>query len=280
LIVSTLAEAEFILPLLLEYKSKGRAINVCEFPSLMIQADFSQLLYGFPFPPSSVSRLAALSKALGPGGLSLMVDHPSQLPSLTTLHQLSGGIPSSVFLKIDQGYGRAGVLPNSPTCSTLLSSLLALSTSTPQICNFLGLYSHAGHSYSGGSRVEALNLLRQEFEALRVVAESVKSAASSVKKELVLSVGATPTTTSMRNLLLSSNPDLPEDEQTAIKALRDTIDAIRLLGHKIEVHAGVYPTLDLQQLSTHALPSSGPHAITFDDLALTIITEVASLYPG
>ena len=208
-----------------------------------------------------------------------MVDHPSQLTSLTTLHQLCG-IPSSVFLKIDQGYGRAGVLPDSATCSSLLSSLLALSTSSPQICNFLGLYSHAGHSYGGGSRAEALSLLRQEFEALHVVAESINSAASLLKKEFVLSVGATPTTTSIRNLLLSSKSDLPEDEQKAIKALRGSIDAIRLLGHKIEVHAGVYPTLDLQQLSTHALPSSGPHAVTFDDLALTIITEIASLYPG
>jgi hypothetical protein len=32
LIVSTLIEAEFILPLLLEYKSQGRAVNVCSTP--------------------------------------------------------------------------------------------------------------------------------------------------------------------------------------------------------------------------------------------------------
>jgi hypothetical protein len=34
IIVSTLIEAEFVLPLLLEYKSQGRAVNVCPIPAI------------------------------------------------------------------------------------------------------------------------------------------------------------------------------------------------------------------------------------------------------
>jgi D-serine ammonia-lyase len=34
IIVSTLVEAEFVLPLLLEYKSQGRAVNVCPIPAI------------------------------------------------------------------------------------------------------------------------------------------------------------------------------------------------------------------------------------------------------
>lgn len=46
---------------------------------------------------------------------------------------------------------------------------------------------------------------------------------------------------------------------------------------KIEIHAGVYCVLDLQQLATKALPGS---LLTWSDLALTVVAEVVSLYPG
>lgn len=42
------------------------------------------------------------------------------------------------------------------------------------------------------------------------------------------------------------------------------------------MHAGVYPTLDVQQLATHVLPDS---MLQWDDLAITVMAEVASLYP-
>jgi D-serine ammonia-lyase len=45
----------------------------------------------------------------------------------------------------------------------------------------------------------------------------------------------------------------------------------------VELHAGVYPLLDLQQLATHARP---PHAgLTYSSMALRIMVEVASIYP-
>jgi D-serine deaminase-like pyridoxal phosphate-dependent protein len=123
--------------------------------------------------------------------------------------------------------------------------------------------------------------LRQEFEALLVTASAVHSVAPS--KHLILSVSATPTTTSIRNLLIDHEDAdaTPTVEGKAIAALRATIAAIREQKCAIEVHAGVYPTLDIQQLSTHALPTEGPHAmLTWNDLALTIVAEVASVYPS
>ncbi|KAL5314521.1 hypothetical protein ACEPPN_017161 [Leptodophora sp. 'Broadleaf-Isolate-01'] len=260
IIVSTLIEAEHILPLLLEYKSAGRAVD---------------LLYSFPITPSAVERLALISKALGPKSLSLMVDHLDQLLNVTTLRELSGNAPS-VFLKIDMGGHRAGVAPQTTACSILISSLLDLEEAGT--LHLLGLYSHAGQSYSSSAASDALDFLRQEFEALLVTAIELKAASPS--HPLVLSVGATPTTTSVRNLLLDTSTS-PSAEQEAISALRATISLIRSNGCTIEIHAGVYPTLDVQQLSTHALPTTGPHAmLTWDDLAFTVVAEVASIYPG
>ncbi|KAH7336596.1 putative serine dehydratase domain-containing protein [Rhexocercosporidium sp. MPI-PUGE-AT-0058] len=259
IIVSTLVEAEHILPLLLEYKSAGRVVD---------------LLYSFPITPSAVERLALISKALGPKSLSLMADHPDQLTNVIALHELSGNAPS-VFLKIDMGGHRAGVAPQTTACSTLISSLLDLEEAGK--LHLLGLYSHAGQSYSSCAASDALDFLRQEFEALLVTAIELKAASPS--HPLVLSVGATPTTTSIRNLLTSSPHPSPEAE--AISALRATISLIRTNGFSIEIHAGVYPILDVQQLATHALPTTGPHAmLTWDNLAFTVVAEVASIYSG
>ncbi|KAL3425338.1 hypothetical protein PVAG01_02129 [Phlyctema vagabunda] len=260
IIVSTLIEGEEILPLLLGYKEKGRAANV---------------LYSFPVTPAAVNRLSAIAKAIGAGGLCLMVDHPDQLAAVKAIKEQSGVAPL-IFLKIDMGGRRAGVAPQSAVAADLISKLLALDTEGS--CVLHGLYSHAGQSYSSSDRSQALDFLRQEFEALLVTAEMVHS--TSARKALVLSVGATPTTTSIRNLLIESEAR-PAEESKAISALKGTLEAIRAIGCSLEIHAGVYPTLDVQQLATHALPTTGPDAmLTWDDLAFTILGEVASLYPG
>ena len=222
-----------------------------------------------------MARLSSISKALGSGGLSLLIDHPAQLPSVEAIHKASSTIPS-IFIKIDMGTHRAGVAPQSQAFSQLISSILDLDTL--RIAHLVGLYSHAGQSYTSTSRATALDFLRQEFEALLVTASTVHSASPS--KPLVLSVGATPTTTAVQNLLID-NVDTPIEASKEISALRATIAAIRLEKCSIEIHAGVYSTLDIQQLATRALPTEGPHAmLTWSDLALTILAEVASLYPG
>lgn len=204
-----------------------------------------------------------------------MIDHPEQLKSVVAIHA-SSGIAPDIFLKIDVGAKRAGVEPLSEIASCLISSILELE-STGQ-AHFLGLYAHAGQSYYGSSRTSAIDYLRQEFEALLVTAQSVHSAAP--ETALVLSVGATPTSTAIRNLLVSS-ASLTEEEALAISILRATIQLIKDTNSTIEIHAGVYPTLDIQQFSTHALPTEGPYAMLgWNDLALTIVAEVASIYPN
>ncbi|KAK6583474.1 hypothetical protein PZA11_004550 [Diplocarpon coronariae] len=255
IIVSTLVEAENIVPLLVQYRDAGRAVD---------------LLYSFPVTPAAVERLSLISKRLGPRSLSLMVDHLDQLPSVSALHTLSGHAPS-VFLKIDMGGKRAGVPPQTAECNTLLRALLAREKHGS--LHILGLYSHAGQSYSSSARSDALDFLRQEFEALLVTADELR--ALSPTHHPVLSVGATPTTTSIRNLLIPHASTDPS-ESTAIAALRATTDLIVANGCTVEVHAGVYPTLDIQQLATHALPAS---SLTWANLALTILAEVASVYP-
>lgn len=255
-----MAEAEFILPLQKDY------------PNLNI-------LYGLPPGPSAIGSLSNLATELGPGGLSLLIDHVNQLSVIEQVHEKSGVKPL-IFIKIDMGGHRAGVLPSGETSTKLFESVVA--AHKKGCCTLHGLYSHAGHSYSSSSQAIAMGFLHQELHALLVAASEITSISQSTASsgnssvgQLVLSVGATPSTTSIRNLLRDTLSTSAEKTK-AITTLRETLDSIRSANHMIELHAGVYPLLDMQQLATSALPSS---LLSEKDIGLTILAEVLSLYP-
>ncbi|KAI3324561.1 putative serine dehydratase domain-containing protein [Xylariaceae sp. AK1471] len=275
IVVSTLAEAENVLHLLKEYQLKGREVN---------------MLYSFPIYASSVDRLAAISAQLGPGGLTVMVDHPEQIKLLTSLASKSGHRPL-VFLKINVGSNRAGVPPNSPVCATLISELLLSEAVGASI--FWGVYCHAGHSYASRKDWEAMGILGAEFACLHDVARAVQK--ERPDHALVLSVGATPTVKTLQH------PDFGSDSNTngaakeamlmtsggggangttthvsATERLKDMIARMRADGLTLEVHAGVYPTLDIQQLAAHSCDDTYLNA---SSIAITVLAEIASVYP-
>ncbi|TGJ85249.1 hypothetical protein E0Z10_g3521 [Xylaria hypoxylon] len=279
IVVSTLAEAENVLPLLKEYQLVGRQVN---------------MLYSFPMYPSSVDRLAVISAQLGPRGLTVMVDHVEQVKLLTLLASKSGNCPL-VFLKINVGSNRAGVPPNTPACLALIRELLLSQTVGSSI--FWGLYSHAGHSYTSRKDWEAMGILGAEFATLHDVARAVQK--DRPDHPLVLSVGATPTVTTLNHPDfgvngdvdgLDNNTDATREDATlmtatggradggvaATRLIKDLITRMRADGLTLEVHAGVYPTLDVQQLAAHSCDATylNPSAV-----AITVLAEIASLYP-
>ncbi|GAW11656.1 hypothetical protein ANO14919_010040 [Xylariales sp. No.14919] len=279
IVVSTLAEAESVLPLLKEYQLVGRQVN---------------MLYSFPLYPSSIDRLAAISAQLGPRGLTVMVDHVEQIKLLTLLASKSGNCPL-VFLKINVGSNRAGVPPDSPACLALIRELLLSETVGSSI--FWGLYSHAGHSYASRKDWEAMGILGVEFAALHDVARAVQK--DRPDHPLVLSVGATPTVTTLKHPSFGTNGDVngvdnptnaTREDATLMTAtgdgtngdaaatglIKDLIARMRADDLTLEVHAGVYPTLDVQQLAAHSCDATylNPSAV-----AITVLAEIASVYP-
>ncbi|KAI4224809.1 MAG: hypothetical protein LQ349_007168 [Xanthoria aureola] len=261
-VVSTLAEAEHLFPFLLECQDHGKSVNV---------------LYGLPIPPSTVRRLAEFGKRFLSGSVSVLVDHCEQLQHLKLFNEITG-YPLCVFIKVDTGYHRAGVTPSSAEFLNLVTRILDGGKNSMNI-EFGGLYSHAGHSYGGSSASQAMDLLIEEIESLRKASEIVKNLHTKIA--LTLSVGATPTATSVQNLMeLSDGPQAPGVKQS--DALKDCIRQAKANHDQVELHAGVYPFLDMQQLATQASPSAsqpstGP-GLSFGDIAFTILTEVASLY--
>ena len=218
-----------------------------------------------------MERLAIVSKDLGPRGLSLMIDHPAQLACVKQIAAESGH-PPMVFMKVDMGYRRAGVIPQTPECEQLIGELI--SAADKGYCIFHGIYAHAGHSYETREDWKALDYLAVEFKALEEVAASVKSRRPN--EPLMLSVGATPTATCLQHPDVSGEEGGASGVPGSVAAVNEYLSKLRKAGYGLEVHAGVYPALDLQQLATHARDKS---LLSASSIAISVLCEVASLYP-
>ena len=238
-----------------------------------------QILYGLPLPPSQAERLGCLAHRCGKGSISLLVDNIAQLESLATVHRLSGH-QIGLYVKIDTGYHRAGLGPNSGKLKDLLTRIVE-ETEASGKAYLEGFYSHAGHSYAVDSRAGAMSLLTLEIEGLVQAANVAStlhfSGGDGYPRRFVLSVGATPTATSIQSLECGTPDDTGWHRESA--DLRKCIDGHRA-SYEFEIHAGVYPILDIQQLATAASPSAVEASgnISTEDIALTILTEVASVY--
>jgi D-serine deaminase-like pyridoxal phosphate-dependent protein len=172
-----------------------------------------------------------------------------------------------VFIKIDTGYHRAGIQTSSSKFAELVEAVVSKSGKSTV---FKGFYSHYGHSYAGDSEDDAATGLIAELVGLQ---EAVSFIPPSHAGRVVLSVGATPTATAAQNMLSLSSPKAKE-----------FIDVLGRLKTKydVELHAGVYPLLDCQQVATHARPASNPtkcfQPLSKDNIAIRMLVEVTSVY--
>lgn len=196
-----------------------------------------------------------------------MLDHPSQVPLLAALTTQSH--PPLVFLKINVDTNRAGAIPGTPTYTALLAA--TLEAEAAGYCTLHGLYAHAGQSYYTRKDWAALLYLTSEFKILQRVAQDIR--ALSPRHALTLSVGATPTATALQHPELTAAA--PADTQVA--SLANLLQELKQDGLDLEVHAGVYPTLDLQQLATHARDNT---LLSSSSIGVSVVAEIASIYEG
>ncbi|KAJ5987438.1 hypothetical protein N7451_011803 [Penicillium sp. IBT 35674x] len=238
----TQPSAKFIVSTLLELQTL--------FPLLQELKKTQQInvLYGIPLVPSSVSRLADLALQLGEGSISVMIDHPDQVFFLKKFFEITG-FPVCVFVKVDTGYHRAGIPPSWLNRNGLLEKLADAEKGAAEAMGYLS-------TEIRGCK-DALNRWRDLLPRCR---------------ELVVSVGATPQVASSHNLVPGAGAvSSSSAEAEELKALLQEPDA----NVTIELHAGVYPLLDLQQITTHARDGAGRLE---DEIALSVVAEVCSVY--
>ncbi|QMW35891.1 hypothetical protein G4B84_011420 [Aspergillus flavus NRRL3357] len=134
----------------------------------------------------------------------------------------------------------------------------------------LGIYSHSSLSYAGTKPQEAMQHLIKEIEDCK---EGLQRHLQFFPlKDLVISVGATTQALSSQFLLQDGYPDpkLNTLRNLLANPFGNDLDA----KVKMEVLAGVYPLLNMQQFSTNASIEMGRPG---DDIAILVLAEVCSV---
>ena len=193
-----------------------------------------------------------------------MIDHPAQLQSLIAFKE-QAGFPAMIFLKTDSGTHRAGLAPDSEEIADLVRQVIEGEERGDMV--LLGFYSHNSLSYGGSSPDDAMDMLKIEIDACRQASQHSKQ---SLQKPLLISVGASPTALSLQNIL-----GLAPASTSSADALKDTL-RLNESNLELEIHAGVYPIFDIQQVSASSRHfTEDPH----DTIAVSVLAEVCSLYP-
>jgi D-serine ammonia-lyase len=227
--------------------------------------------------------MGIIGAELGPGSISLMIDDADQLPAIEVF-KTEAGFPAQIFVKIDTGYRRAGITTDcvrdeSKPPSTLEKLLRQIASLAEKgAASLAGFYSHSGHSYHEKNEIDVMQMLIEELRRSEPALEMAR--AIFPYDRFTLSVGATPTTTSVQNILFPSIYAFSENQ--VAREMKHRIGEFRQYGD-LELHAGVYPLLDEQQLSTHARPDHeaddpSQSLLSHKKIALTVLTEVCSLY--
>ncbi|KAK7694708.1 hypothetical protein QCA50_001896 [Cerrena zonata] len=222
---------------------------------LVTEGVVKDILYGLPVAVNKVADLTALAEVLARSGASvrILIDNPEQIKFLEEFANKSGSTRKwSTFMKVRAGDKRAGLDPSSPEFRVLLE----LAIESP-IIEVFGFYCHAGGSYSSTSQGEASKYLSSEVNAVNDAAGLGLSileqdGKQQDKQHFILSVGSTPTA------------------HAATVESRAKLNA--LLNGRLELHAGNYPLLDLQQLHTSMIDRSR--------IAQKVLATVVSYYPG
>lgn len=216
-LVSTIPEATALLPLVKE----GLVKDVC---------------YSMPIPKLRLTDCEELAQQIPT--FRLLVDDADQVDLLGQSKQ-----QWSVFVKVDMGYGRAGLTPESLALLDLLKKIKSYDN-----IELFGLYCHAGSSYSALTKDDAREYFFTEVSAATKASRIARTLGF---EGLTLSVGSTPTAHAFEIL---NDGDLPPVE-----------------GH-LEIHAGNYPCCDLQQVATGC--------VSLEQVAVLVVAEIVSTYPG
>lgn len=171
-----------------------------------------------------------------------MIDHADHVRILEQYVQTTGRSQQwNVFIKIDVGSHRAGIMGDSSRLASLIQAVESSSA-----VSIYGFYCHAGHSYACHTAEDITTVLEAEVNGVLNAAQQLSE--SGEHRNFVLSIGSTPTAHVVSNL----KGKLPANMS-------------------LELHAGNFPANDLQQVATGLVSQS--------DQALRVMAEVCSVYP-
>ncbi|KAJ3131299.1 hypothetical protein HDU90_008612 [Geranomyces variabilis] len=179
--------------------------TLAEARAFAVSGRFNDILYAVPLSPDKIQEVHQLSQlvdkfhvfvdndeiidALGRYAMAVGSAGTAAVNPSSAMSQGLAGPPTEkpmfrAFLKIDTGYGRAGV-PASNASAIKLATRLHNSSHI----DFSGLYSHSGHSYSAPDIDAALAIVKHEVRETLALAQLLRSLGVTAPH---VSVGATP----------------------------------------------------------------------------------------
>lgn len=231
-VVSTLMEAWNLLPLV----ESGK---------------ISDILFSLPGVTSRLDELYELSTKVPK--LRLMLDNADQVELLIKYNKTHSIEKKwSLFIKINMGTNRAGLVNDSETLQKTLDKLTEKSPDVKDNLEIYGFYCHAGHSYASDSENKAKDFLLEEIKHANMAAAKAREMDPELTA-LQISVGATPTA-----------------HASEILTMEEVESTIGPLAGNLELHAGNYPFCDLQQVATGC--------VSHDDVSCKVLAEVVSTY--
>ncbi|MFN2510237.1 MAG: alanine racemase [Pyrinomonadaceae bacterium] len=150
---------------------------------------FQDITYAVPIEPGKFKTAVALARSCG--RLGLITDDP-QIPALLNETARNENVSIDLFLKIDCGYHRCGVEPDSKAAREIPARI-----SDSSNLRFAGILTHAGHSYHYRSRDERLTIARHERDVMTQLAAELRDSGIEVP---TVSIGSTPTITLVDHL--------------------------------------------------------------------------------
>ena len=150
---------------------------------------FADVTYAVPIDPGKFDRAVELSRRCE--RLSLVTDDP-EIPAALDEAAGRAGATFDVFVKIDCGYHRCGVEPDTPEAVDIPRRLVGARN-----LRFAGILTHAGHSYHATSREQVLEIARHERDLMTAHAARLRDEGIPVP---VVSIGSTPTITAVDHL--------------------------------------------------------------------------------
>jgi D-serine deaminase-like pyridoxal phosphate-dependent protein len=135
----------------------------------------------YPVNPVNATRVIALAERIR---LSIIVDDLEVARGWSHAMAWSGRT-LDVLVKVDVGFHRCGVDPDSPTVVDMIRRVADLKN-----LRFAGLLSHAGHAYLAKSPAEVETIATREIDILTALASQLREGGTAVEE---ISVGSTPT---------------------------------------------------------------------------------------
>jgi len=160
----------------------GITVSTLAEARFFASAGFRDITYAVPIAVSNLEEAVDIGRSID--ALHLLLDHESTFEAMSACARAKG-VRLSSFLKVDCGYHRAGVDPESD-----LSVALALRMARSADVDFRGILTHAGHSYHAANAGEIQAVAETERSVMAGFAEKLARAGAPPKD---VSVGSTPT---------------------------------------------------------------------------------------